>query len=140
MDNVLFAVGNIIYDKKNKKKYRVISIINKYVIMCEMDITKLCLYNVNIDIICNLISSKELEIVDENNYIFDINMLSDRSKKRFFTKKNIMNEIIRIYGPTYEGLLGKKSKLELIIIIKNNPLTTEGLLCYTLDIKRKEVK
>ena len=44
MEKILISIGDIIKDTDTKTRYRVISILDTTIILCEMDISKLKLY------------------------------------------------------------------------------------------------
>lgn len=44
MEEISISIGDIIIDINSKIRYRVISILDTEIILCEMDITKLKLY------------------------------------------------------------------------------------------------
>lgn len=131
MNQSILSVGNIIYDKKNATKYRIISIIKEYTVVCEMNTTKFSLFKMRLNIIIDMLRDGELEIATDDDFIFDINTLSPANREKFLIKKEIMNEVIKIYGPTYEDLCGKSKKAEIQAILNkyNIPNVTFWRMC-----------
>ena len=118
MEEVLISVGDIIIDTTSKNRYRVISIIDTEITLCEMDITKLKLHKHNITSIMNLLSEGTLCVDREEVFVFDENKLRDSIRENYIKKREIMHEVIKCYGPDYFGLLGKSSKPELNAILE----------------------
>jgi len=113
MNNTIIAVGNIVTDVQKGTKYRIIAIINNEVILCEMEVTKFNLYCHSLSIIVDLLSSGQLLFEEEGTPIFDENLLSESIKTNFIKKRNVMNEVMAAYAPTFLGLSGKKPKPQL---------------------------
>ena len=120
MSETLLSVGNIISDKTKGTKYRVIAIMDEYTIICDMNISKFILINISTNIIIDMLKLGELETIEDCSIVFDVNSLSDNNKKRFYIKKEIMNEVVRVYGPTFKKLCGKEPKPELRSILKKH--------------------
>lgn len=120
MSETLLSVGNIILDKTKGTKYRVIAIMDEYTIICDMNISKFILINISTNIIIDMLKLGELETIEDCSIVFDVNSLSDNNKKRFYIKKEIMNEVVRVYGPTFKKLCGKEPKPELRSILKKH--------------------
>lgn len=118
MEEISISIGDIIIDINSKIRYRVISILDTEIILCEMDITKLKLYKNNLIIILNLLNDGELYIENEDSFVFDENELSEGIRENYIKKRTIMHEVVKCYGPSYLGLLGKSNKPELDSILK----------------------
>ena len=87
MEEISISIGDIIIDINSKIRYRVISILDTEIILCEMDITKLKLYQNNLIIILNLLDDGELYIENEDPFVFDENELSEGIR-------NVMDHLI----------------------------------------------
>lgn len=111
--NVNLSIGVIIEDVNSKKKYRIVSLTNEICTLCNMDTTKFELILYSIVDICDLISENLLIIKPNEKEIFDINTLPESAKQKLILKKQMMNEILQLYRPSYIGLMGKTSRPEL---------------------------
>ena len=118
MEEISISIGDIIIDINSKIRYRVISILDTEIILCEMDITKLKLYQNNLIMILNLLDYGELYIENEDSFVFDENKLSEGIRENYIKKRAIMREVVKYYGPSYLGLLGKSHKPELDSILE----------------------
>lgn len=124
MNTIIFTIGNILKDKGTGTRHRIIAILDNSTILCEMNTTKFVLSQIESIILIDLISSNNLEIEDEKPFIYDINKLSQNSRERFELKRSIMNEVVSVYSPTFEGLTGKKSKPDLKRILNKYNFST----------------
>lgn len=122
MSETLLSVGNIIYDKKNATKYRIIAIVCGNITLCEMQITKFNLIQIDVVSILDLIKLDELTIMHDERIVFDINELSDSVKNKYLEKKEIINEVLTFSDPTFMNLMGKKNKKSIQDIIINHNL------------------
>lgn len=122
--DVIVAVGNIVKDAKMQTKYRVTTIINDKIIFCEMNVRKLVLLEHSLQVVMELILAGELIVEDENVPIFDETALTENIRERFYTKRQMMREVLDAYKPTYMGLTGKKSKPALQAILNKYSVST----------------
>lgn len=113
MDTVLFSIGDIIRDKQQNTRYRIIAIVENYATLCEMDTTKFLLSQIENETLIRLLSSDEIEKCAEDNIVFDIDRLSPTMKERYETKVRIMNEVVAVSAPAYISLAGKTPKPEI---------------------------
>jgi hypothetical protein len=114
MNEPIFAVGNILSNKYNHTRYRVISILDDTVVLCLMDTSKFELAFFDIEMVTDSINDESIIIEkDEDAIIFDSNVLSKSARKKFETKFKLLQEVVNIYGPSYARLYGKHDKPEL---------------------------
>lgn len=114
MNEPIFAVGNILSNKYNHTRYRVISILGDTVVLCLMDTSKFELAFFDIEMVTDSINDESIIIEkDEDAIIFDSNVLSKSARKKFETKFKLLQEVVNIYGPSYARLYGKHDKPEL---------------------------
>lgn len=118
MDNSFLSVGMILLTRDNSKRYRVIAIMADNIVLCEMDITKLNLLAYDSRVIINMMANNDFTVEQEDVVIFDANTLSDGIKKRYENKRNMMNVVVKEYGPSFLGLCGKKQRPALQAIMK----------------------
>lgn len=118
MEEISISIGDIIKDTDSKIRYRVISILDTEIILCEMDISKFKLYPKNLIMILNLLNDGRLYIENEEPFIFDEDELSEGIRENYIKKRAIMHEVVKCYGPSYLGLLGKSHKSELNSILE----------------------
>ena len=87
MNEPIFAVGNILSNKYNHTRYRVISILGDTVVLCLMDTSKFELAFFDIEMVTDSINDESIIIEkDEDAIIFDSNVLSKSARKKFETK------------------------------------------------------
>lgn len=118
MEEISISIGDIIKDTDSKIRYRVISILDTAIILCEMDTSKLKLYQNNLIMILNLLTDGRLCIENEESFVFDENELSEGIRENYIKKRTIMREVLKCYEPSYLGLLGKSHKSELNSILE----------------------
>ena len=111
MNDYILAIGDILYDKDNQNSYRIISLIDDHLILCEMETTKLELQQIKYTIIADLVLSNKIEIKKDQALVYDIDQLSESVRNRYILKVHIMNDVKIAYGPSYLGLMGKSSKI-----------------------------
>lgn len=118
MNNVLQR-GKIISIKEDLSEYRVISIAGDAITLCKMNTTRFRLIQLSKTQFFNLLDDDSAVVKEsEPRSIIDMDIMSDTAKESYIHKKNIINEILECYGPTYMELSGKKKKPELERILK----------------------
>ena len=112
-------IGDIILSKSPLARYRILSIIDDYLVLCRLDTSKFDLMEITKTALMDMVS-KELIIIEEanNNTVFNIDALSESCKENYWFKLRIMKEVLKIYGPDYLRLCGRKTKKELDQILK----------------------
>ena len=103
-------IRKIIYFVDAKKAYRVISIYQKIVTLCELNSTRLNLINRSYDSLNDDYERGEIRIIPEEDHVFDINEFTEAQRKRFELKQALMRETANLFGPSYIDLVGRKSK------------------------------
>lgn len=133
MNDYILAIGDILYDKDSQNSYRIISLIDDHLILCEMETTKLELQQIKYTIIADLVLSNKIEIKKDQALVYDIDQLSESVRNRYILKVHIMNDVKTAYGPSYLGLMGKSSKIELqkILAKYNYPISSFWRMCTT---------
>lgn len=131
MSQKLFSIGDILIDKAAQKRYRIITIIDDVLVLCEMDTTKLILLQYGREVIMDLLVNNECGIETDKFPVFDVNMLTQNAREKFEKKKCVMTEVINAYKPTFEKLCGKKTKPELHAILEkyNYPIQSFWRVC-----------
>lgn len=119
-------VGSILTDVMSRKSYRVILIEPDCIELCTLGITSLELFFISLNEIREKLISKEM-IVEENENVVDIELMSEKEKEKFELNKEIINKINKEYAPTYEGLLGKKKKPVISDICQEYGVTKETI-------------
>lgn len=118
MSNIIVSVGDIIKDKIKNTRYRIVAISVDSFVLCEMDISAFKLYEYNKKLLMELLSDGSLCVEKDETIVFDVNTLSLGVRERYNKNKQIMNEVIKEYGPLFLGLYGKKTKLPLKKILE----------------------
>lgn len=106
-------VNGIISDIKKNKRYRILYIMSKdNLVLIEMDTTKFNVFVSSMNELIRGMGSRYIlskgisKIVEESN-------LSDNQLENYKRKKSFVDDIQKIYGPTYLELVGHSSKKEL---------------------------
>lgn len=94
--------------------YRVIHMTGISVVLCELNTTKLKLLYFPLDEIIN--NDKIIETFEEP-YIIDYSLMSAKETKGFEKRKEVIDKISEMYGPSYMGLMSRDKK-ELLIEIQ----------------------
>ncbi|MCD8012514.1 MAG: transposase family protein [Lachnospiraceae bacterium] len=110
MSNVIFATGMILKDAAACKRYRIISMFDCNIVLCEMDIKKLSILTFEKSVILNLFNNGQIEIEPEKVMVFDADTLSSSQRSNYENKLHIMHDVVNAYAPTFEGLTGHKAK------------------------------
>ena len=118
MDTIIITVGMIFRDKESGKRCRVISLINESIILCAMDTTKFELFEFGKKLFLNMIEQEQIEsVADEEYVVFDIGKLSESNREKFELRRAMMRDVIKLYEPSFLGLVGRKSRPELDALI-----------------------
>lgn len=118
----ILQIGDVLLDTNKNVRYRVISIHQEDVILCELDTDKLVLEDFNLNIILELIAQNQVKVEHPEVTIFDITMLSEENRKNFLNKKAAMQKLTKAYGPTFLELATKKPKPEVKKIMEEHNL------------------
>ncbi len=130
---MLITIGVIVKDCKTKIKYRVISIVEEELTLCKMECKSLELMNYNLSTILTMISIGEMTIEKDDYEVVDIDSLSETAKINYERKRNMMNEVVKLYFPSFIDLGSKKQKPELKAIMNKYqcPKSTFWRVCTT---------
>ncbi len=113
-------IGSILKDKDTGKCYRLLNIVNGVCVMIEMDKGSLNISFPSFSSILDLVENEKLLIENEEEIIFDIDTLSKEDKEEFERRKKAIQEVVRLYGPSYTELVSKKPKPEIKKMISDN--------------------
>ena len=77
----------------------------------DMDKEKLYVAEYDLQAIRTGVLNGDINVITDNdNQIVDTSKLSQKGFKAYQTKSNIAKDIVKSYGPTFLGLMGKKHK------------------------------
>lgn len=113
-------IGDILKDEETGEHYRLLNIVNGVCVMINIDKESFDISLPSFSSILDLLGNEEISIEHEDNVLFDINVLDEKKRAEFERRKKTMSEIVRLYGPTYIGLTGKKPKPDVKRIIDEN--------------------
>ena len=109
MKEVVLQVGDIL--QIDDRLYRVLHIFFPSIILCQMNIQKLYVAEYDLQAIRTGVLNGDINVITDNdNQIVDTSKLSQKGLKAYQTKSNIAKDIVKSYGPTFLGLMGKKHK------------------------------
>ncbi len=111
-------VCNIVTIKSESARYRIIAILGDSIILCRLDTTKFDLIEITKSALFSMIN-ENAAVIESNNTdeVFDFSTLDDSNLEKYQVRLNIMNEVLKCYGPDYIKLTGKKNKDELKSIL-----------------------
>ena len=111
-------VGAILRDTTKQQLYRIIYVSAETMVLCQIGASSLSLTEHLTTVILNLVRQKVFLVEQDTPTIFVAESLSPNIREAYETKLNMMNEVSRIYGPTYMRLSGKAPKPELKEILQ----------------------
>lgn len=125
------TTGNIVTDKEADTRYRIIYVSVNDIVLCEMDTTKFVLVSLSYMQMVELLQEHSFAISEDKGIVFDENRLSESVKTKYIRNRDMMNEVIAAYGPTFLELSGKKPKKQLYEILEkyNYSSSTFWRLC-----------
>lgn len=117
MEKITISVYNVLNTGENR--YRILYIDENKVVGCMMDVTKLAIVYLPLeDIHHNLSDGKWFIEPEDNEKIIDSDQLSEKFRDKLLIYKSCMNDVSKVYGPTYLGLQGRAGKPEAEEIMK----------------------
>jgi transposase InsO family protein len=129
-NNTTISIGDILYDIQTAISYRIIHAGEEYITLCELA-KRLNICTLPTTAVYNALFRNQYEIQPcERHSVFDLEQLPDAYKQSFHAKLEIIGEVVRSYGPTYEGLIGHQPKRALMEIQKKFELSRQALWNY----------
>ena len=118
-------------NKEADTRYRIIYVSVNDIVLCEMDTTKFVLVSLSYMQMVELLQEHSFAISEDKGIVFDENRLSESVKTKYICNRDMMNEVIAAYGPTFLELSGKKPKKQLYEILEkyNYSSSTFWRLC-----------
>ncbi len=123
MEDMKLKIGDIIQDKTEGTRYRVVAIVSGIATLCVMDIDTFQLMPFEVKSIMLLLSSEDLVRQEEKPKTVDIDALSDDVRADYENKLHLMHEVEQAYGPDFLGLFGRKPKPELNALCDKHHIT-----------------
>ena len=112
------TIGNIITDKEAGSSYRIIYVSVNDIVLCEMNTTKFILITMSYMQIMDLLQEQGFAILEDKGLVFDENHLSENIRAKYIRNRDMMNEVVAAYGPTFIELGGKYKKTRLYEIMR----------------------
>lgn len=113
----------------NNKQYRVLGFKGELISLCEINKEQLNVLLFMQNDLLDKLESFEIRKIDLDKYkVFDISALSDYTRNNFLKRKEIVNKVVEIYGPTYEAFSHKTFKPELQKIFEEHKDFTENTI------------
>lgn len=112
------TIGNIITDKEAGSSYRIIYVSVNDIVLCEMNTTKFILITMSYMQIMDLLQEQGFAISEDKGLVFDENHLSENIRAKYIRNRDMMNEVVAAYGPTFIELGGKYKKTRLYEIMR----------------------
>lgn len=110
MSDIIISVGDVLLDVRTRDSYRVIYIGNGYIALCKINSNKIEIeYPTTKKVGLNL-RNNLFEIIPEENTVFDESGIPEKYRNAYNEKKELVELVVSEYGPTYMGLIGRKSK------------------------------
>lgn len=99
--------------------WRIVSITKINCLLLKMHVTSKHFIYMNSSDIYMKISTGELSISeDQEKVIFDVSKLNEKMREDYVTKKEFLNRISELYGPSFADLTVKRSKPEYLDLLK----------------------
>lgn len=112
-------VNAIINDIESNKRYRILYIMSKdNLVLIEMDTSKFNVFVASMNELIRGLGTRYLLLKDENK-IVDESKLTEKQKEKYLKRKNFVNQVSELYGPTYLDLLGHAKKDDLITLYQS---------------------
>ena len=110
MEETIIAIGMILKNVVSNDEFRILYIGHGYLSICKINTNKLeiefpTLISVNKKLRNNIFT---LDVTQ--NRIIDFNDIKEKQLTNYNKKKQFVDKIVEVYGPTFVGLLGKKTK------------------------------
>lgn len=112
------TIGNIITDKEAGSSYRIIYVSVNDIVLCEMNTTKFILITMSYMQIMDLLQEQGFTISEDKGLVFDENHLSENIRAKYIRNRDMMNEVVAAYGPTFIELGRKYKKTRLYEIMR----------------------
>lgn len=112
------TIGNIITDKEAGSSYRIIYVSVNDIVLCEMNTTKFILITMSYMQIMDLLQAQGFAISEDKGLVFNENHLSENIRSKYIRNRDMMNEVVAAYGPTFIELSGKYKKTRLYEIMR----------------------
>lgn len=111
---ISLGIGDILKVEKDGISYRVIAIVSgQYIYLCELNINKLIISVVSYAGVIEKISKKEFVLLPKENIIVDYSEIPKAHLEKLEIRKKIIEDVQKLYGPTFIELCGNKTKPEL---------------------------
>lgn len=130
MENPVLRIGMHLKNLQNGEEYRILHIAGEIAVLCQMNINILSIVNKTILLLLKQMSEDILIEVLEESYVIDVDQLEVKVKEKYLKYKAAMDEVVKVYGPTYINLMGKGSKKELTEIMNIHGLTRTSFWKY----------
>lgn len=112
-------VNAIINDLQTGKRYRILYIMSKEnMVVVEMDTTKFNVFIASMNELITQIGERYI-ITKSESKVVDEELLTSKQKEKYLKRKNFIQDIEKMYGPTYLDLLGHSKKDDLVKIYES---------------------
>lgn len=132
MEQTTISVGMLMYDKEKECEWRLVGIHNKLVSLIKVrENGKFVNKRFDTEIlelsqVRQYINTHSFIVIHEKVLDFSVDNLTDEEKSLFEKKRDMVFEVMKIYGPFYSRLARKEEKKELKSIIKLSGLSYDG--------------
>ena len=107
-------VNAIINDTEKNKQYRILYIMSKdNLVLIEMDTTKFNGFIASMNTLIHGLGTKYV-ITKSENKVVDESKLTQKQKEKYLKRKNFVDKVNELYGPTFLDLIGHTKKDDLI--------------------------
>ncbi len=119
MEDITLQIGDKL--KQGKSEYVVLNYNQNDVVLCELNTTKLSIFNVQTIKIFNLITTKKIELIkkDIQNAAVDMASLSESARSKYEVKVRLINDFEEEYGPMFQKLADGTRKIDGIDALKD---------------------
>lgn len=111
---ISLGIGDILKVKKDNIRYRIIAVMSgKYLYLCELDISKLNIIMISYIGAVEKITKGEVTLLPKENSFIDYDNIPQKYLEKLEIKKKLIEDVEKLYGPTFIDLCGTKPKPEL---------------------------
>ena len=110
MENYCILIGDILSEIETRSLYRVLFVNSEYAVLCTVNITKLDIRTYAVSQLINKLIDESIIKLPTENHVYDYDKLTEKQKKAYDRKKDIMDKISNAFGPDYLSLMSKEPK------------------------------
>jgi len=113
MEEYTIEIGTILKNTQTETRYRIISLVDEFVIVCQMDTTITNVFELSINYVYTQIEEGNYTVENERPLYVDVSKLSHAAFNKYNLYMKILNAFIHRYGPYYESLMSRNKNFNV---------------------------